>query len=476
MREPHQLKEQVKAAATQLWPAAVELSHDIHAHPELAFEEHRTAAAVSKLLETHGFAVEHAIAGLDTAFLATAGSGPLVVAICAELDALPEVGHACGHNVIAAAAVTAGVSLAGVADALGLTVRVYGTPAEEVVGGKVILLERGAFDGVHAAMMIHPSPDEYADFFCRATIDVDVTYTGKPAHAAAAPQEGINALDAVTVAQVAIGVLRQQLPSSVIVSGIILDGGTAANVIPANTRVRYDIRASTLAELEQVQERVMNCFRAGAVATGCEMQVEHHSRPYSEFQADDAMNGCYRRNAEALGRVFSPDLTTAERLNAAGSTDMANISQAIPSIHPMVRLETHGSFNHQPEFARCCIEESADTAILQAGPPWHGPPSTWPWTPSSGNDCWRGRADVAAQPLAQGPLASRAPDVVGSSGRADRRCLPAAVAAPAQRPPPVAGAAPHPVVDHDSGQCDGHPRAVVRRTHQDRRRRAGPAR
>lgn len=364
---PDRLKRRAHEAARRIWPAAVRLSHDLHAHPETAFEEHRSATAVARLLEEGGFAVDRGVAGLDTAFLATAGSGDLVVALCAELDALPEIGHACGHNVIAAAAVTAGVALAEVADELGVTVRVYGTPAEEVGGGKVLMLERGAFAGVHAAMMVHPSSEEYADFHSRATLDVDITYAGKPAHAAVAPHEGVNALDAVTVAQVAIGLLRQQLPESAIVSGIVLEGGTAANVIPARASVRYDIRASTVVELEQVQERVLNCFRAGAVATGCELQVEHHSRTYTEFRGDDAMAAAYRRNATALGRVFSDDKTLSERLGTAGSTDMANVSQVIPTIHPTVRLDTHGATNHQPEFARCCVEESADRAILEAG-------------------------------------------------------------------------------------------------------------
>ncbi len=361
------LKERVQEVTQRLWPAAVSLSHDIHAHPELAFEEHRTADVAAGLLQDNGFGIERGIADLDTAFVATAGSGELVVAICAELDALPEVGHACGHNVIASAAVTAGVGLAAVADELGITVRVYGTPAEELGGGKVLMLERGAFEGVHLAMMVHPSDEEHADFYSRATLDVDITYTGKPAHAAAAPEQGINALDAATVAQVAIGVLRQQLPASVVLAGLVLDGGTAANVIPARSTLRYDIRASTVAELDRVKERVFNCFRAGAVATGCEMSVEHHSRTYTEFRNDRPMVESYRRNAEALGRVFSAETTVTERINAAGSTDMANVSLAFPAIHPMVRLDTRGASNHQPEFAQCCVEESADRAILEAG-------------------------------------------------------------------------------------------------------------
>lgn len=359
-------KASAQQAARTVWPETVELSHDLHAHPELAFEEHRSAAAVAELLARHGFAIEQGVAELDTAFVATAGSGDLVVAICAEYDALPGIGHACGHNVIAAGAATAGIALAGIADQLGVTVRVYGTPAEELGGGKVLMLERGAFDGVHAAMMVHPSPEEFPDHYARANQDVDVTYVGRPAHAAAAPTEGVNALDAVTVAQVAIGLLRQQLPHSAIVSGFVTEAGTAANIIPDRASLRYDIRASTLAELEQLQDRVISCFRAGAIATGCEMQVEKHSRAYSEFRNDDPMVAAYRRNAEQLGRTFD-EATPDERMSLAGSTDMANLSLVMPTIHPMVRVETHGAVNHQPEFAQRCAEESADRAILEAG-------------------------------------------------------------------------------------------------------------
>lgn len=368
MTEPSpSLKNRAQQACDGVWGAAVELSHDLHAHPELAFEEFRSARAVSDLLRVNGFEIEAGVAGLDTAFIATRGSGPLIIAICAELDALPGIGHACGHNVIAAAAVTAAIGLAAVADDLKITVRVYGTPAEEVGGGKVLLLERGAFRGVHAALMVHPSPDEYADFYSRATTDVDVTYVGRPAHAAAAPHDGINALDAATVAQVAIGLLRQQLPATAIVSGIVTDGGTAANVIPDRASLRYDIRSASMAELAQLKERIVACFRAGALATGAEITIEQHSRPYSEFRNDDVMVASYRRNAEALGRVFSPDKPLEARMNEAGSTDMANVSLVIPAIHPMIRVDAKGASNHQPEFARCCVQASADTAIQQAG-------------------------------------------------------------------------------------------------------------
>ncbi|MGH8987436.1 MAG: M20/M25/M40 family metallo-hydrolase, partial [Acidimicrobiales bacterium] len=201
----------------------VALSHDLHAHPETAFSEHRSAAAVAELLE--GFEVTAGAYGLPTAFSARAGSGPLVIAVCAEYDALPEVGHACGHNVIAAAAVGAGVAIAEVADAAGLTVLGLGTPAEEGGGGKILMLERGAFDGVHAAMMVHPWPVERLAGRCLAVSHFDVTFTGRAAHASAAPWEGVNALDAMTLSQVGIGLLRQQLRPADQVHGILMEGG-----------------------------------------------------------------------------------------------------------------------------------------------------------------------------------------------------------------------------------------------------------
>src|SRR5947199_9769837 len=201
------VRERVAASRDRL----VALSHRIHAHPELSFEEERAAAWCAEALDAAGFAVERGIADLPTAFVARAGSGPLHLALCAEYDCLPGIGHACGHNLIAAIAVGAGIAAARVADDVGLTVSVVGTPAEERGGGKVLLLERGAFAGIHAAMMVHPAPFELAAMPVIASTQFDVHYTGKEAHAAAYPDLGINAADALVVAQAAIGLLRQHL-------------------------------------------------------------------------------------------------------------------------------------------------------------------------------------------------------------------------------------------------------------------------
>ncbi|MDA8340743.1 MAG: amidohydrolase, partial [Actinomycetota bacterium] len=254
----------VEAARREL----VDLSHAIHAHPETNFAEEQAAARTAAVLVRHGFAVEEGVGGLATAFSATIGDGPLTVAICAEYDALPGVGHACGHNVIAAAAAGAGIGLAGVAGAAGLTVRVLGTPGEEGGGGKILLLERGAFDGVHAAMMVHPWPEDRLQAACLAVSHFDIAFEGRTAHASAAPWEGRNAADAMVVAQVALGLLRQQLAPGDQVHGIVTSGGEAANIVPGRVTGRFMARARTLDALAALEPRVMACFEAGATAAG----------------------------------------------------------------------------------------------------------------------------------------------------------------------------------------------------------------
>lgn len=341
----------------------VELSHDLHAHPETAFEEHRSAAALVAALEAGGLAVDTGVCSLPTAFRARAGSGPLVVAICAEYDALPGIGHACGHNVIAAAAVGAGLALAQVADEVGLTVLVLGTPAEEGGGGKVLMLERGAFDGVHAAMMVHPwpGPSDRLAGACLATSHFDVTFTGREAHASAAPWEGINALDAMTVSEVAIGLLRQHLHPGDQVHGVVLDGGTAPNVVPSRTRGAFMCRSRTIDGLGRLDPRVRRCFEAGALATGAEVAFHELSPAYSHMESDHRLLAAYRANAEALGRNFTDDDAGVPR--PTFSTDMANVSLAVPTIHPLVAVDAKGSVNHQPAFAAACATPSADAAV-----------------------------------------------------------------------------------------------------------------
>ncbi|MGH9206589.1 MAG: amidohydrolase, partial [Acidimicrobiales bacterium] len=281
--------------------ALVDLSHTIHAHPELGFEEVRASAWVGEALAGAGYSVDPGVCELPTSLVATAGSGPLVIAICAEYDALPGIGHACGHNIIASAAVGAGMALAPLADDLGITVKVMGTPAEEGGGGKILMLERGAFEGVNAAMMVHPAPLEAHEMPCLAVSHFDVHYRGKAAHASAFPEQGINAADALTVAQVSIGLLRQHLRRRDQIHGIVTVGGEAPNVVPEHSVAKYYARAATIADLDVLEPRVRSCFEAGAVATGAKLEIVPQSPRYSHFEPDEAMMRAFVSNAEALG-------------------------------------------------------------------------------------------------------------------------------------------------------------------------------
>jgi amidohydrolase len=354
------LKERVAAAVARESTGLVDLSHRIHSKPELGFEEESASEWCAEELSQAGLSVEMGICDLPTAFVASAGSGPFVVAICAEYDALPGIGHACGHNVIAAAAIGAARALAPIADDLGITLRVLGTPAEEGGGGKVLMMERGGFDGVNAAMMVHPAPGELDRMPCLAVEHFDVIYHGKEAHASAFPERGINAADALTVAQVAVGLLRQHADFGDQVHGIVTLGGAAPNIVPALTVAKYYVRARTLKTLETWSPRVRRCFEAGAIATGSTLEIIPQGPTYSEFHTDEAMARLYHSNAVALGRVFPP---LGDR-TMSGSTDMANVSLAIPSIHPMLGLDSFPAVNHQPEFTAAAGGPVADQAVL----------------------------------------------------------------------------------------------------------------
>jgi amidohydrolase len=358
---PSSAKEASAAVVDRHLDQLVALSHSVHATPELCFAESTSAHAVAETLRAGGLSVREGVYDLPTALESRAGDGDLVVAVCAEYDALPDVGHACGHNIIAATAVGAGLALASVADELGLTVRVLGTPAEEGGGGKILMLERGAFAGVHAAMMVHPWPTDRLTGSCLAVAHYDVHYSGREAHASAAPWKGVNAQDALTIAQVAIGLLRQQLPPGDQVHGVVTKSSSAANIIPAAITARYMVRSRTADGLAALRPRVDACFEAGALATGCALEYEELSPVYSHMEADPVLVQTYRSNAEALGRHFDAD-DDGEPLPTF-STDMANVSLAVPTIHPLIGIETHGAVNHQHEFAAACVTPSADAAV-----------------------------------------------------------------------------------------------------------------
>ena len=355
-------KEAARKRLDEARDTLLDLSHRIHANPELGFQEEKASRWLGDALEDAGFAVERGAGELPTAFVARAGSGPLHVAICAEYDCLPGIGHACGHNIIAAAGIGAGIGAASVADEVGLTVTVVGTPAEEGGGGKILLLERGAFAGVHAAMMVHPAPLDVVEPPVIAVSHFDVHYTGKEAHASSYPELGINAADAITVAQTAIGMLRQHIRPTDRIHGIVTKGGEAPNIVPAHTSAKFYVRAKTLDQLQAIRAKVDRCFEAGAIATGCSYEIVEAEKPYAQMQHDSEIAAVYKRNAEALGRTFREIGSAAERF--AGSTDMGNISLVIPAIHPMIGINSWPASNHQPEFTEYCATEAADKAVV----------------------------------------------------------------------------------------------------------------
>ena len=356
-------KDAARAAIDAARGELTTLSRRIHANPELGYEEEQASGWLEETLDAAGFAVEPGVCGLPTAFRATKGSGPLRVVVCAEYDALPGIGHACGHNIIAASAVGAGIGAGSVADAAGLTVTVMGTPAEEVLrsGGKIRLLEGGAFEGAHAAMMTHPAPWDVAVWPIVAASFFEVHYEGKAAHASGFPEQGVNAADALTIAQTAIGLLRQHIRSTDRVHGIVTHGGDAFNIIPAHASADYAVRAITLDDLTEVYEKVMRCFEAGALATGAKLSVIGGDRPFAHLEHDLEMASAYQRNAEHLGRRFPAPGEPSPATPV--STDMGNVSLALPSIHPAIGIESLPAVNHQPEFAAACATPAADQAL-----------------------------------------------------------------------------------------------------------------
>lgn len=365
MSDPARLKQLATEHVEVHRGELLRVSHTLAERPEVAWQEHESAALLAGALEAAGFVVRRGVAGLPTAFHATAGTGATHVAMVAEYDALPGLGHACGHNIIASAALGAAVGLGRLLAELGITLHVIGTPAEEGGGGKILMLDAGEFEGLHAAMMIHPGPEDslYAHPF--AVAHWRVTYTGKATHAAAYPQLGVNAADAFTVAQVAIGLMRQQLPSDTRVHGIVVEAGTAANAIPERAVGNWYVRATNLEDLDALCARVRACFEAGALATGCTLTVEETSPRYADFRTDEDLARLFAENARARGRDMLHAGAGASGMNTA-STDMGNVSQVVRAIHPYIGIQSGDAVNHQGAFAAAAVTPAADAALLDA--------------------------------------------------------------------------------------------------------------
>ena len=345
----------------RLAPELLDVSHRIHARPELCFEEHHAHDLLTEVLSDHGLAVQRRAYGLDTAFEARAGAGdgPVVAVVC-EYDALPGIGHACGHNIIAASGLGAGLALAALAGEAGGRVAVMGTPAEEGGGGKEIMLRAGAFSDADAAMMVHPANHELRVFHAVAVQRLNARYTGAAAHAAAAPEKGRNALDAAVLGYNAVAALRQHIRYDERIHGIFTDGGAKANIVPATAAAEWYVRSTNLLTIEPLKERVAACLRAGADAAGCEVDIEWADRAYADMNDNPALLDCYLANLGAVGRATVADPET----RVVGSTDMGNVSYTVPSIHPMIKVAPDDVAIHTPVFAEYARGPEGDSAVI----------------------------------------------------------------------------------------------------------------
>ena len=326
----------------------IALSQAIHDDPEVAFTEYRAAARVAEVMERAGFTVHRGVGDLDTAVIADFGSGDFRVALCAEYDALPDIGHGCGHNIIAGAAVGAAIALARVADELGLSVRLVGTPAEERGGGKILLLENGAFDDVAVAMMVHPDMlniDPRA-MSSMAASKFSAEYRGVASHAGGMPADGVNAGSAAVVAQVAIGLLRQHLRPGDNISSVVTTAGTDSATIPDRAVVLGAVRSPTIDGLTALRKRMVQCFEGAAVATGCELQITPAMPDYEPLDQDPWLAERFVRNMRTVGREV--EQIASGRIGA--STDMGNVSRVIPSIHPQVAIVGANAAGHSKEY------------------------------------------------------------------------------------------------------------------------------
>jgi len=353
-------KQAAKDAVQEAREELVEVSLDIHSHPELALKEERAAKLLGDHLEQHGFSVERSAYGVKTAFAGTWGEGPVTVAYLLEYDALPEIGHACGHNLIATAGLGGALGLKAAVSPNDVRLIVLGTPAEEDQAGKAILIDAGALQGVDVALMAHPAPVEIADPHMFGVESVTVTYRGVGAHASVAPETAINALDGLVIAYQAVAQLRQHIRRDARLGGVILYGGAASNVIPDRAVGKFEVRALSPQYQADLKQKLIGCFEAGARASGASVEMSW-VRGYEPMNNNGPLAKAYRANAEALGRKFLPI-----PLESTGSSDMGNVSQVVPSIHPTFAI---GNFalNHTASFTEVSATDAAHDNMIQVG-------------------------------------------------------------------------------------------------------------
>lgn len=355
------IKAEVERLVDERAARLVEISHAIYEHPELNFEERFAHDLLADELDSAGVTAQRRAFDLDTAFVARAGTGGPDVALCLEYDALPGLGHACGHNIIAAAGLGAGLAAAAVAEQAGGRVTILGTPAEEGGGGKVFMIRAGAFAEVDAALMIHPAGDDLRSMQTIAIQQCIATYTGAAAHAAAAPHLGRNALDAAVLGYQGVAALRQHILPSERIHGVFTDGGDKPNIVPASAQTSWYVRSPTVEGLAALRPRVVACLEAGAAAAGCGVTIDWIDPPYSDMVDAEAIVDAYAANARRVGRTVADP---AEVGQVVGSTDMGDVSYEVPSIHPMIAAAPSGTAIHTEDFARAACSASGDQAVI----------------------------------------------------------------------------------------------------------------
>ncbi len=363
LKQEQELKKQLLNEGLQIKEQLCELSDYIYDNPELGNQEYKAVEALTGFLKDNNFEIEQPFCGLETAFKATFDSGqtgPTVGYLC-EYDALPEIGHGCGHNMIGVMSAGAGVVLSKVLSQIGGRVIVFGTPAEETDGGKVILAEAGAFNELDAAMMVHPSGKTCESGSSSALYPIQFTYRGRTAHAADCPEKGINALNSIIQLFNGIDALRQHVTPDVRMHGIITKGGVAANIVPEEATAQFYLRAATKETLNQVIEKVKGIADGAALMTGATLQIERFELPYDNLKTNESLSKAFNENLRLLGIT---DIGEGEE--GAGSSDIGNVSHVTSTIHPYIGLTDCDLTGHTREMAAATITPMAHERLLIA--------------------------------------------------------------------------------------------------------------
>lgn len=330
----------------------------IHASPETGMAEFNASTWITEFLESHGFVINRGIEGLPTAFLANYGKGKPHIALLAEYDALPELGHACGHNIIGTAAAGAAVVAKHAIDSYGGMITVIGSPSEEFHCGKELLIRKGIFSDIDIAMMIHPGSQNASVISTLACVNLEIEFTGQEAHASANPEEGVNALEAMLLSFNAVNSLRQHIPESARIHGIITDGGQAANIVPAHSGAMFMVRATTMEYLEQLQRKVINCFKGASLATGAKLEYRWANVYCKPMKNNRTLAEIFNKNMATTGRVME-----TKEVDFA-STDMGNVSQIVPSIHPVIAIAPAGTSLHSIDFLNAAASDEGIKGMM----------------------------------------------------------------------------------------------------------------